>query len=289
MRANGLLPYLLTAPVMLMLGGVLLVPSLYVVWMSLHSSTFGVESQWVGIDNYVRILSDPVFWRATLNTLIVVNIIVYVEVILALCVSLALARNVIGRGFFISIILLPYAVSEVTAIVMWRYMFEPDVGIINYLLEVIGIGQLNWVVDRWHALFLVSLLTIWLSFPFTFLIIYAAVRNQPWDTVEAAFVDGANRFQAFRHVTLPVIMPVVLVAIIFRYIFSLRLFSEVWLLTQGGPARLTEVLATYLYRHGFRYQEFGVAAATALIMLVISIAIAAIYVRWLNARQPENA
>lgn len=282
MRPNGLMPYLLTAPVILMLGGVLLVPSIYVVWMSAHSSTFGVKSQWVGLANYALVLSDPVFWRSTLNTLIVVNLVVYIEVILSICVSLALARNVIGRAFFISVILMPYAVSEVTAIVMWRYMFEPDVGIINFGLEWLGLGQLDWVADRWHALFLVSLLAIWLTFPFTFLIIYAAVKNQPRETIEAAFVDGATRFQAFRYVTLPAIMPVVLVAVIFRYIFGLRLFSEVWLLTQGGPARLTEVMATYLYRYGFRYQEFGVASATALIMLFVSLAIAAVYVRWLH-------
>ncbi len=288
MRSSGLIPYLLTAPVMLMLVCILFVPSLYVVWMSFHSSTFGVEAEWVGFANYVRILSDPVFWRSTLNTLVVVNIVVYVEIVAAIGVSLALARNVFGKGIIISIILMPYAVSEVTAIVMWRYMFEPDVGIMNYGLEWLGLDQLNWVVDRWHALLLVSLLTIWLSFPFTFLIIYAAVKNQPREPIEAAFVDGASRFQAFRHVTLPTIMPVVLVAVIFRYIFGLRLFSEVWLLTQGGPARLTEVLATYLYRNGFRYQEFGVAAATAMIMLVISLAIAAVYVRWLHLRSSQN-
>lgn len=288
MRSSGLIPYLLTAPVMLMLVCILFVPSLYVVWMSFHSSTFGVEAEWVGVANYVRILSDPVFWRSTLNTLVVVNIVVYVEIVAAIGVSLALARNVFGKGIIISIILMPYAVSEVTAIVMWRYMFEPDVGIMNYGLEWLGLDQLNWVVDRWHALLLVSLLTIWLSFPFTFLIIYAAVKNQPREPIEAAFVDGASRFQAFRHVTLPTIMPVVLVAVIFRYIFGLRLFSEVWLLTQGGPARLTEVLATYLYRNGFRYQEFGVAAATAMIMLVISLAIAAVYVRWLHLRSSQN-
>ncbi len=288
MRPSGLMPYLLTAPVMLMLGLVLLLPSIYVVWMSLHTSSFGVDSQWVGLENYARILSDPIFWRATLNTLIVVNVVVYVEVALAIAVSLALARNVVGRGFVIAIILMPYAVSEVTAIVMWRYMFEPDVGIVNYMLEAIGIGQLNWVVDRWSALALVSLLTIWLSFPFTFLIIYAAVRNQPSETIEASYVDGANRLQAFWHVTMPAILPVVLVAVIFRYIFGLRLFSEVWLLTQGGPARLTEVLATYLYRYGFRYQEFGVAAATALIMLVASLAIAWVYVHWLQQRSSRD-
>ena len=287
MRPKGPLPYLLTAPVMLMLGGVLLLPSLYVVWMSLNKSTFGVDSEWVGIDNYVAILTDPVFWRSTVNTLIVVNIVVYVEVALAICLSVALARNVVGKAIIISIVLMPYAVSEVVAIVMWRYLFEPDVGVINYGLELLGIGQLNWVVDRWHALLLISLLTIWTSFPFTFLIIYAAVKNQPRETIEASFVDGANRFQAFWHVTLPTIMPVVLVAVIFRYIFGLRLFSEVWLLTQGGPARLTEVMATYLYRYGFRYQEFGFAAATALIMLVISIIIAAAYVRWLHLRSSK--
>jgi multiple sugar transport system permease protein len=159
---------------------------------------------------------------------------------------------------------------------------------INYFLTMIGLDQINWTVDRWDALLVISMLSIWLSLPFSFLIIYAAVTTVPKDLREAAVVDGATRLQNFWHVTIPTITPAILIALMFRYIFALRLFSEVWLLTEGGPARLTEVLAVYLYRHAFRYQEFGVASAAGWILTAISLLLASYYLFQLYKRMFQN-
>jgi multiple sugar transport system permease protein len=189
----------------------------------------------------------------------------------------------------ISVLLAPYAVTEVTAVVIWRYMLEPDVGMINYALVQIGLGQIEWVFDPVHALFVVALLSIWLHLPFTFLILYAAVTTLPKELLESAVVDGCSRWQSFRHVALPLLMPAILVALMFRYIIAMRIFSEVWLLTQGGPAGLTEVLAVYLYRHAFRYQEFGVAAATGWLMLVLSLLIALPYLHQMYKKMFKDA
>jgi multiple sugar transport system permease protein len=118
--------------------------------------------------------------------------------------------------------------------------------------------------------------------PFTFLILYAALLSVPQELKDAAMVDGAGRWQVFRHVVLPFILPALLVALMFRYITAMRVFAEIWLLTEGGPARMTEVLAVYLYRAAFRYHDFGLAAATALTMVVISLIVALpyLYLAW---------
>ena len=168
-------------------------------------------------------------------------------------------------------------------------MLEPDVGLINYLLAGMGIGQLDWVTNPVHGLIVAGVVSVWIHLPFTIIILYSAVTTVPKEMVEAAQVDGANRWHVFRHVTLPVIMPAILIALMFRYIFALRLFAEVWLLTEGGPARLSEVLAVYLYRAAFRYNEFGISAATGLAMQFLSLAVALFYLRQLYLRMKANA
>jgi multiple sugar transport system permease protein len=281
--------YLMIAPVQLLLIGIIFVPALYLVWLSLTRYTYGLPPEFVGFDNYVFIFSDAVFWRAVVNTLVVVSAVVLGELVLGVGLAVLMAGWVPGKRIVISLLLMPYAVTEVTAVVMWRYMLEPDVGMINWLLASVGLEQLNWAINRWDALLVVALLSIWLHLPFTFLILYAAVTTVPRELTEAAVVDGANRWQNFWHVTVPTIVPAILVAMMFRYIFALRLFSEVWLLTEGGPARLTEVLAVYLYRNGFRYQEFGVAAAAGWILTMLSLITASYYLYQLYKRMFKDA
>jgi len=281
--------YLMIAPVQLMLIGVIFIPALYLIWLSLTDYTYGVDPNFVGLDNYIFIFTDPVFWRSVVNTLIVVNAVVFGELVIGLGLAVLMAGWVPGKRIVISMLLMPYAITEVTAVVMWRFMLEPDVGMIQWALTNIGMSEISWAINRWDALFVISLLSIWLSLPFTFLILYSAVTTVPKDLSEAAVVDGANRFQNFLYVTLPTITPAILVALMFRYIFALRLFSEVWLLTEGGPARLTEVLAVYLYRHGFRYQEFGVAAAAGWILTILSLITASYYLYQLYKRMFRDA
>jgi ABC-type sugar transport system permease subunit len=134
----------------------------------------------------------------------------------------------------------------------------------------------------------VCALSVWLHLPFTFLILYAARLAIPADLYEAARIDGATRWQQFRYVTLPTLVPAILVAVLFRYIFAFRMFSEVWLITGGGPARSTEVLAVYLYQEAFRYNEFGLAAATGWLMVVASVVLATPYLYVVYKRTLAN-
>jgi len=275
--SRAALPFV--SPVLLLMGAVILVPAAYVLWLSFHASTFGVSARFVGLDNYVRIVQDPYFWRALANTAVVVLAVVHAELLLGLAVALLMAGGLPGRKVLIAAVMAPYAVSEVGAIVMWRSMFDPDTGLMSRLLASVGLPSLEWAVTPSHGLVLVALLSIWLHLPFTFIILYAARLAIPIDLYEAARVDGATAWQTFRRITLPLLGPAILVAMLFRYIFAFRLFSEVWLLTGGGPARSTEGMAVYLYLEAFRYNNFGAATATGWLMVLTSLLLAAWYLK----------
>ena len=270
--------WLMLLPAQALLVLVLFVPSLYVFWLSLTRSTYGVSPVWVGFANYATVLADPYFWTAALNTAIVVNAVVFGEFLLALGAAMLFAGWIPVRRLMIALVLAPYAISEVVAVAIWKYMMEPYAGPVTLALHAIGLPTLDWAVEPSHGLAMVILLSIWHHLPFTFIILYTALLGIPRDLYEAAQVDGAGAWRKFLHITLPLLIPAILVALVFRYIFAFRIFSEVWLLTGGGPARTTEVLAVYLYRHAFRYSDFGVAAATGWLMLIASLLMGCWYI-----------
>lgn len=274
----------LIAPTQALVLAVLVLPALYLVWLSLHVSSFGVNARWVGLENYWHILGDGYFWRSLRNTAVIVLVVVHVELLLGLLMALLFASGLPLRRVMLAVVLAPYAVSEVAAVVMWRYLFDPEVGHVAHLLASIGLPALDWAVNPVHGMVLVALLSVWLHLPFTFMILYAARLAVPTELYEAARIDGASGWQAFRRVTLPLLIPAILIAALFRLIFAFRLFSEVWLLTSGGPARSTEVVAVYLYLEAFRYNAFGAAAATGWLMVVGSLLLAAPYL-WRLARE----
>jgi len=275
-RTARLLPLL--APVHLLILSVIVLPSLYVVWLSLNMSSFGQAPSFVGLQNYWRVLTDPAFHSALWNTVVLVVVAVHLELAVGLGMALLFASGLPFRRFLLVAVLAPYAVSEVTAVVMWRFLFDPDAGPITLALRALHLPTLDWSFEPSHAMILIGLLTIWLHLPFTFVIVYAARLAIPAELYEAARIDGATRWQAFRQVTLPLLAPAMLIALLFRYIFAFRLFSEAWLLTKGGPARSTEVVAIYLYQEAFSFNAFGPAAATAWIMVLASLLLAGAYV-----------
>jgi multiple sugar transport system permease protein len=283
------LPVVLASPVLILLLVLIGIPSIFVAWLSLTDSTLGAESSFVGLDNYRQIFSDQIFWRAAFNTFVIVNVVVYSELLIAMLLALALSGKFVGKGLIFSILIAPYAVSEVSAVVMWQYAFEPDVGIFNILLEYIFGIDFNWTRNPFQGLILISILSIWIHLPFTFIILYSAISTVPEDLKNAARVEGATERQVFRLVTFRIIAPAVLIALMFRYIFAMRLFSEAWLLTEGGPARLTEVLGIYLFRSAFRYLDFGVAAATGIAMQFLSLLVASFYLYRLYKGMRANA
>jgi multiple sugar transport system permease protein len=280
--------WLFIAPVHALLLGVIVIPACYVVWLSLTASTFGRAPVFVGVANYLQVLGDSYFWRALGNTIVVVLIVVHVELLAGLGMALLFASGLPCRRFLLLAVLAPYAVSEVSAVVMWRYLFDPDIGPVTTTLQALGLPILDWTFSPTDGLLMVALLSVWLNLPFTFIILYAARLAIPGDLYEAALVDGTTPLQSFRHVTLPLLTPAILMAMLFRYIIAFRLFSEVWLLTVGGPARSTEVVAVYLYKEAFRYNAFGPAAATGWLMVAVSLLLAAGYI-WGLRRETANA
>jgi len=269
----------MVSPTLVLLLAFLVIPAFYVGWLSFTTSTYGRESTFVGFANYAQLFGDRIFWRAFWNTFFLVNAIVYVEVALGLGLAVLLSAPMRGKALIIAVILAPYAITESSGIVMWRYMFEPDVGMVSQLVGRAGLPQLEWSTQPVATLFLAGTIAVWHHLPFTFLILYAALTTVPKDVLEASRIDGASDWQQFRLITLRLIMPAILIAVLFRYIFAIRTFAEVWLLTEGGPARLSEVLAIYLYREVFKYHQFGVAAATGWVMLLMSLGIAIPYLR----------
>ena len=265
------------APAHLLVLGMLVIPGLYVLWLSLQESTFGMSPRFVGLANYAHVLGAAYFWRALRNTLVIVVVVVHVELLLGLALALLFASGLPAKRFLLAAILAPYAVSEVSAAVIWRFLFDAQAGPVNLGLQALGLPPLEWSIDPNHGLALVSLLSVWLNLPFTFLILYAARLSIPGELYEAARIDGATAWQAFRSITLPLLMPAILLAMLFRYIFVFRIFSEVWLLTGGGPARQTEVVGVYLYQEAFTFNAFGAASATGWIMVLISLLLGAGY------------
>jgi multiple sugar transport system permease protein len=173
--------------------------------------------------------------------------------------------------------LMPYAISEVVAVLVWKMMMDPNVGAIARTIEGMGLGMVNWSASPTTGLALVGVINIWTHLPFTFLMIYAGLLAIDPSLYEAAHIDGATRWQRFLRITLPLLVPTLLITLIFRLIFAFRMFSEVWLLTKGGPARMSEVLAVYLYQHGFRYGDFGIASATGWMMVLGSLLLASAF------------
>ena len=267
------------APAQSLLIVIIALPSLYVFWLSLTRSSYGQSAQWAGWDNYRTILADPYFWRAFLNTFVVVNVVVYVELAIGLGMAVLFAGGVPARRVMIAVVLAPYAISEVVAVTIWRYLMDPEFGLITHLLTAFGLPLLDWTASGSAALVLVGMINLWMHLPFTFILLYTALLALPGELYEAARIDGASAWREFRDITVPLLMPAILVTVLFRTVFGLRLFSEAWLLTHGGPVRSSEVLALYLYITGFRYGDFGGAAATGWLMLLGSLALSLIYLR----------
>ena len=181
--------------------------------------------------------------------------------------------------------MVPYAVSEVVAVIIWKYMLEPDVGIVNYILSFwLHLPQIEWASNPVQAWIVIILLRVWINFPFSFLIIYSSLIGIPRELYESVYLEGASNWKGFRYVSLPLCAPAIMVATIFGFVFAFRNFATVWIMTRGGPLHKTELLSTLLYKQAFSFWEFGLASAIAIIMTIFTFLIAIYYLRSMYKR-----
>jgi ABC-type sugar transport system permease subunit len=243
----------------------------------------------VGWENYTDLWTDPVALQALQTTLIFVAVTVPSELLLGLGMALVMNEAFRGRGLLRAIVLIPWAIPTVVSSQMWRFIFNDRYGLFNLLL--FGGDTARYMAplaDPHFALIAIMAAEIWKTAPFAALIILAGLQTIPEEVYEAASIDGATRWQKFRHVTLPLIWPALLLALLFRTIDALRVFDLVFVMTQGGPADATNVLQFYGYKKTFAEGMIGYGSAIAVTVFLISLLLSLAYLRALKSGRLEG-
>jgi multiple sugar transport system permease protein len=282
---RGAKAWVLLGPCLLYLLAFAVFPLFYSLRLSFTDLTAAVGTgNWLGLKNYGDLLHDPLFWNATKNSAIMVSATVAIEVVLG--VALAMFFNLQLRGSFIvrGIVALPMLITPIVVGVMWRALLNPDWGLVNWTIAQFGFNPPNWLGSVEMAMKTLVLVDVWQWTPFVVIIVYARLQALPQDVFEAAQIDGAGRISTFRHITLPLLMPAILFAAIFRAVDAFRSFDLVYGLTYGGPARTTTTLSFFSFQNGFQFHNYGYAAAVAYIMLLILVAGIAILLRYVQLR-----
>jgi len=279
------LPYILIAPTVAVLVALSIYPLFYAVKISLQTGS-GEAARW-DPGNFVRLASDKFFLEALAHTLIYAVVALTFEFLLGLGLAVMLDRPMRGRSLFRSALLIPMMLPPVVVGVVWRLMLNPDFGAINGTLKSAGVAteSLTWTASPVLALASVIAVDIWQWTPFMFLVLLAGLQAIPQEPYEAAIVDGSSGWQTFCHVTLPLLRPAILIALLLRTMDLLRVFDQIFILTQGGPGFSTETVSLYIYRTAFRFSDFGYAAAMSFVLLLLTNVISVGYIRLLQKQE----
>jgi N,N'-diacetylchitobiose transport system permease protein len=294
-RRPSLLPYALLVPAVLALTVALGYPLVRQVVLSLQdyglAQQFGRPPEWVGANNYRRLVADGYLWRVTLRS--IAFCLVNAALTMAIGVGLALLMRHMSRGVRLLVqtgLLLAWAMPVVASLTVWQWLFDTQYGVVNHVLTGLGLDYEGhgWLLRPLSFFFVATVIVVWMSVPFVAFTVYAALTQLPEELVEASEIDGAGPVSRFRHVVLPTIRPVLLVVGLLQIIWDLRVFSQIYILQKaGGSARDTNLLGTYIYRLGIGGGEFGMSAAVAIFMLALTVVLTAPYVRAMLRQEGE--
>ena len=275
----------LLAPALSLLIVALGYPLLYSFWLSFHDWTiqsFRRAVPFVGFANYARLLSEPAFWRSLGVTSTFMLGALTLEFACGIGLALLLNQNLRARAAMRSVILLPMMATNVVIGLVWRMMMNYDAGVNNWALGLLGIGPVQWLSEPANAVPSLILVDVWNTTSFVALIVLAGLQAIPDEPLEAALMDGATRMQRFRFITLPLLRPALLVALVWRVIDTFRIFDVVFTLTGGGPANATEVISLFAYRAGFQKFDLGYASASSYAMILIMLIVSSVLFRWIS-------
>lgn len=270
-------------------GTILLIalfPLGWTVWESLHLHDLRMPwlgRPFIGLDNYAEALGDQRFREALVHTLLFTVASVTLELALGCVLALAMNRAFRGRGLVRAAILVPWAIPTVVAALIWRFMFDGDSGIVNAALASVGVTPPVWFVDRFAAWVPVVLGDVWKETPFVALLLLAGLQGIDPSLYEAARIDGASAWRQFRHITLPLLKPALLVALIFRTRDAFRVFDLVYVMTGGGPGTATEPIALYTFTSLLQNLRFGYGSALSVLVFLVAFVLAVGYIRVVGA------
>ncbi len=269
------------APAFLILAAVLAYPILYTLEISFSELDLGtfMPSEWVGWDNYETVLEDERFWHSMKVTGIYLAFAMPLQMVLGFAIAFLVNADWRGRGVIRALFLIPMVIAPVVAGGLWRMLLDPLWGISNWFLGLVGIGPLDWFGDSTLAMATIVLIDTWRWTPFVTLIATAGLLSLPRDVFEAAEIDGANWWVMLRHVTLPLLVPIMAAAFVVRWLGAVKMFDIVLASTLGGPGRATNVINLFIYQEAFRGLKFAESAAMSVVVLVITMALTAVFLR----------
>lgn len=244
--------------------------------------TIVTPPEFVGLENYVRVLQTSEFWNALVNGMVYALSTVFFQIVLGVFFAVILNEVFRGRAFLRGAVILPYVIPTVAAVFIWRWMLDENAGIIDAGVEAIGF-QIGWLSDPRWAMMTVVFISVWLWTPFVVISSLAGLQTIPADLYEAARIDGANTLQRFWHVTLPALMPILVVVALLRGIWMFNKFDVIWLATGGGPLGSTEHLPILAYQLAFSSFDLGGGAATATLNMLFILAGVLVYLRYTRA------
>jgi multiple sugar transport system permease protein len=266
-------------PALALLLFVTVYPVFYVFYLSLRRELLIFHiSKFIGLGNYLFLLRDDRFWNALRNTAYFTAVSVSAELLIGLSVAILLNRPSRFKGLVRAVVLIPWAIPTVVSARMWEWIFNSDFGILNYMLG----AKINWLGDPFWAMHAAILTDVWKTTPFVVILLTAGLQVIPGELYQAAKTDGAGNWAIFRRITLPLLMPVILVVLIFRTLDAFRVFDVIYVLTGGGPANTTETLSIYGYKVLFQTLQFGYGSALSVVVFLLIGSISVFYIKVLS-------
>jgi multiple sugar transport system permease protein len=290
-RPERFLPYLLLAPALVLLAGMVYPFGLGVYYsFTNYWLQYPKRFHFIWLDNYVNLISEPLFTRALEFTLGFTLATVVVQVGLGLAVALFLHARIPGRAAMRALMLLPLMMPPVITALMWKIMMaSTNAGILNYMLSFLGVDPVNWFGSTQGAVVSILIIDTWGNLPFVSLILLGALQALPTEPYEAARVDGASPFAMLRYITLPLLMPFILLAVTFRTMDSLRIFDVIYATTLGGPNDATTNLQIMAYQYAFQWYQMGKGMAQAIVLLILVVAASYVLLRFWNRAAGNTA
>ncbi len=286
---RGLRPYLLIVPALLLTGGILYPFGLGLYYTVFDFAASKPQPDMVGPENYRRIFTESSFWESARVTVLYAVGAAAVETVLGVGVALLLHGSTRVGRVLEKILILPLMIAPVIAAIMWKLMLQPSVGVINHLLEPFGMGGVQWTDTPAGALLSSIAVDVWIYTPFVAILALAGLRSLPASPFEAAAVDGAGWWFTFRKLTLPMLWPYVLVAVIFRFMDSLKVFDIIYALTEGGPGDSTVVLQIRAYLEAIRFQRYSFGISYMIVLWAVVYLVTMVLVRYLGKVQNRAA
>ena len=269
---NNRLAYLYTMPALIVMGMVVIYPFVYNIVLSFSNMNLTHFNNWriTGISNYISVFKESTFWYFLFKTVLWTVVNVFFHVTIGIFLALILNKEIKGKSYFRTLLILPWAVPQYITALTWRGMFNSEYGAISLTLDrLLGI-QIPWLTTEWGAFAACVITNVWLGFPFMMIVALGGLQSIPDELYQAADIDGASWFHKLKNITIPLIKPVMIPAITLGIIWTFNNFNIVWLVSNGGePADKTHILVSWIYKSGFRYFRMGYAAAFSMIIFLI--------------------